>query len=68
MMEKEREIDYNGIYTLYYTLDGISVKLWSVHDMHGNDISSIVDHYDWIHFQEWIASELAGTFCYFGEC
>ena len=64
----EREINYEGLYTLHYTLEGINVTLWSVIDMHGNDISSNVDHCDWEHFEEWIASELAGTFCYFNEC
>lgn len=63
-----REINYNGLYTLYYELDGLSVKLWHVEDMHGNDISSFVDNHDWGHFEQWIASELQSTFCYFNEC
>lgn len=63
-----REINYNGLYTLFYELEGLKVKLWHVEDMHGNDITSFVDNHDWGHFEQWIASELQGTFCYFNEC
>lgn len=68
MMKELREYNFDDKYTLFYTLDGLRVKLWAIEDSNGNDISTRVDRYDWEYFQQRIASDLHTTFCYFDEC
>lgn len=63
-----REINYEDTHTLIYELDGIKVTLCHVEDMLGNDKTSHIDKHDWAYLEEWIASQLTDTFCYFNEC
>lgn len=68
MMDKLREYNFDDRYMLFYTVEGLNVKLWAIEDSNGNDISTRVSQYDWEYFQQRIASDLYSTFCYFNEC
>lgn len=59
---------YKDLYCLYYTAEGLDVKLWFVEDLEGEDITSQIDSHDWREFEDWISQKLQSTFCYFGEC
>ena len=67
-MDKLKKVNYNDTYVLHCTHNRLQAKLWSVHDMDGNDISHKVDRYDWEYLQQWASCQLWNTFCYLNEC